>query len=41
MHIGNLRAALYAYLTARHYGGVLVLRIEDTDRRATSRMRCR
>jgi glutamyl-tRNA synthetase len=33
MHIGNLRAALYAYLTARHYGGVLVLRIEDTDRR--------
>ena len=33
MHIGNLRAALYAYLAARHYGGVLVLRIEDTDRR--------
>ena len=33
MHIGNLRTALYAYLTARHYGGVLVLRIEDTDRR--------
>ena len=33
MHIGNLRTALYAYLTARHSGGVLVLRIEDTDRR--------
>src|SRR5512141_2811785 len=33
MHIGNLRTALYAYLTARHHGGVLVLRIEDTDRR--------
>lgn len=33
MHIGNLRTALYAYLIARHYGGTLVLRIEDTDRR--------
>ena len=33
MHIGNLRTALYAYLIARHYGGRLVLRIEDTDRR--------
>jgi glutamyl-tRNA synthetase len=33
MHIGNLRTALYAYLTARHYGGQLILRIEDTDRR--------
>jgi glutamyl-tRNA synthetase len=33
MHIGNLRTALYAYLIARHYGGSLVLRIEDTDRR--------
>jgi glutamyl-tRNA synthetase len=31
MHIGNLRTALYAYLTARHYGGVFILRIEDTD----------
>ena len=33
MHIGNLRTALYAYLAARHYGGQLILRIEDTDRR--------
>jgi glutamyl-tRNA synthetase len=33
MHIGNLRTALYAYLIARHYGGTLVLRIEDTDRK--------
>jgi glutamyl-tRNA synthetase len=33
MHIGNLRTALYAYLIAHHYGGKLVLRIEDTDRR--------
>lgn len=33
MHIGNLRTALYAYLAARHSGGQLILRIEDTDRR--------
>ncbi len=32
MHVGNLRTALYAYLTARHDGGSFVLRIEDTDR---------
>lgn len=31
MHIGNLRTALYAYLTARRYQGVFILRIEDTD----------
>ena len=31
MHIGNLRTALYAYLTARREGGVFILRIEDTD----------
>ncbi len=31
MHVGNLRTALYAYLTAKHEGGVFVLRIEDTD----------
>jgi glutamyl-tRNA synthetase len=33
MHIGNLRTALYAYLFAKHSGGVFVLRIEDTDRK--------
>ena len=32
MHVGNLRTALYEYLTARHEGGTFVLRIEDTDR---------
>ena len=32
MHVGNLRTALYAYLTARHDGGKFILRIEDTDR---------
>lgn len=31
MHIGNLRTALYAYLTARSLGGKFILRIEDTD----------
>lgn len=31
MHIGNLRTALYAYLTARCHDGVFILRIEDTD----------
>lgn len=31
MHIGNLRTALYAYLTARKQEGVFILRIEDTD----------
>ena len=31
MHVGNLRTALYEYLTARHENGIFVLRIEDTD----------
>lgn len=31
MHVGNLRTALYEYLTARHEGGTFILRIEDTD----------
>jgi len=31
MHIGNLRTALYAYLTARKENGIFILRIEDTD----------
>ena len=31
MHVGNLRTALYAYLTAKHEDGVFALRIEDTD----------
>lgn len=31
MHVGNLRTALYAYLTARKAGGDFLLRIEDTD----------
>ena len=31
MHVGNLRTALYAYLTAKSQGGTFILRIEDTD----------
>ncbi|HEU4906149.1 MAG TPA: glutamate--tRNA ligase [Solirubrobacterales bacterium] len=32
LHIGGARTALYNWLAARHEGGSLVLRIEDTDR---------
>jgi len=32
LHIGGARTALYNWLCARHEGGTLVLRIEDTDR---------
>ena len=32
LHIGGARTALYNWLQARHDGGELVLRIEDTDR---------
>src|SRR5512138_2935487 len=31
LHIGNARTALYNWLFARHLGGTMVLRIEDTD----------
>lgn len=31
LHIGGVRAALYNYLFARHAGGTMILRIEDTD----------
>ncbi|HVD34453.1 MAG TPA: glutamate--tRNA ligase family protein, partial [Rubrobacter sp.] len=32
LHLGAVRTALFNYLFARHYGGDLILRIEDTDR---------
>jgi glutamyl-tRNA synthetase len=32
LHIGGARTALYNWLAARHNGGELILRIEDTDR---------
>ncbi|WP_455082677.1 glutamate--tRNA ligase [Porphyromonas endodontalis] len=31
LHIGGVRTALYNYLFARHFGGDVLLRIEDTD----------
>lgn len=31
LHIGGVRTALYNYLFARHHGGTMLLRIEDTD----------
>ncbi len=31
LHIGNVRTALFNWAFARHFGGTLVLRIEDTD----------
>ncbi|MGI9373547.1 MAG: glutamate--tRNA ligase [Hyphomicrobiales bacterium] len=32
LHIGGARTALFNWLFARHYGGKMLLRIEDTDR---------
>jgi glutamyl-tRNA synthetase len=32
LHIGSARTALFNWLYARHYGGTLLLRIEDTDK---------
>jgi glutamyl-tRNA synthetase len=37
LHIGGARTALYNWLLARHAGGTLVLRIEDTDRERSTR----
>lgn len=31
-HVGNIRDALFKHLLAKHFGGVNILRIEDTDR---------
>jgi glutamyl-tRNA synthetase len=32
LHIGGARTALFNWLYARHTGGTMLLRIEDTDR---------
>ena len=32
VHIGNIRAAIFNWLYARHHGGQFLLRVEDTDR---------
>ena len=31
LHVGNARTALFNWLLARRTGGILILRIEDTD----------
>ncbi len=36
LHVGGARTALFNWLYARRHGGVLVLRIEDTDRQRSS-----
>lgn len=39
LHVGGARTALFNWLYARHFGGTLLLRIEDTDfERSTSEM---
>ena len=36
LHVGGARTALFNWLFAKHHGGYMLLRIEDTDRaRAT------
>ncbi|MCA3749578.1 MAG: glutamate--tRNA ligase [Rubrobacter sp.] len=37
LHLGGARTALFNYLFARHHGGRLILRIEDTDRERSRR----
>ncbi|HKH11758.1 MAG TPA: glutamate--tRNA ligase family protein [Rubrobacter sp.] len=37
LHLGGARTALFNYLFARHHGGELVLRVEDTDRARSDR----
>ena len=32
LHIGTVRTALYNYLFAKHHGGTMIFRIEDTDK---------
>ncbi len=39
LHVGGARTALFNWLYARHFGGTLILRIEDTDlERSTEEM---
>ncbi|MDD5167360.1 MAG: glutamate--tRNA ligase [Syntrophales bacterium] len=37
LHVGNARTALFNWLFARHHGGKLILRIEDTDQTRTTK----
>lgn len=40
VHIGNMRAAIYNWLFARHHGGSFLLRMEDTDRARSTEEAC-
>ena len=40
VHIGNMRAAIYNWLFARHHGGRFLLRMEDTDRERSTEEAC-
>lgn len=40
VHIGNIRAAIFNLLFARHSGGSFLLRIEDTDRERSTPEAC-
>jgi glutamyl-tRNA synthetase len=40
VHIGNMRAAIYNWLFARHTGGQFLLRVEDTDRERSTPEAC-
>ena len=31
LHVGGARTALFNWLFARHHGGAMILRVEDTD----------
>ncbi len=37
LHIGTVRTALYNYLFAKHEGGTMVFRIEDTDKERSTK----
>src|SRR5579864_1870335 len=37
LHIGNVRSGLFAYLFARHNGGLFIQRMEDTDQERSTR----
>src|SRR3982074_2541183 len=39
LHIGGARTALFNWLYARHTGGKMLLRIEDTDRERSTEAR--
>src|SRR5678816_4841118 len=37
LHVGGARTALFNWLFARHHGGTMILRIEDTDLERSTR----